>query len=84
MVHIPDIQSELILPAQTIAPVRLSPPGDAGLHFVTSSLFAGQPRSVTHCKEGRSLYNSPNLDKGLRSADSDGRPAQLRQARDSL
>lgn len=84
MVHIPDVQPELVLPAQTVAAVDLRPPGDAGLDFVTSSLLPGQPWSVTHRKEGRSLYNPPNLDKGLRSADSDGRPAQLRQARDSL
>lgn len=48
MIHIPDIQGELLLPGDGVAPVDLCPAGDTGPHCMTSCLLWRVKRQVAH------------------------------------
>ena len=48
MVDIPDVQGELLLPAEQVAAVDLGPAGDAGLHFHPAGLEGTIARDVAH------------------------------------
>ena len=48
MVHVPDVECELLLPAERVAAVDLGPPRDAGAHVMTPCLRGGVERQVVH------------------------------------
>src|SRR5690606_35712728 len=41
IVHVPNVQGELLFPTQEIPPVNLSPSGNPWLHFMPAGLFRG-------------------------------------------
>ena len=47
MVHIPDIQIELLFPRKGVPPVDLRPPGDARFNLMPPHLFRGVPVQVS-------------------------------------
>ncbi len=48
MIDIPDVETETLLPGKRIAPVNLSPPGNARPDVVTTSLLRRIQRQVLH------------------------------------